>query len=212
MHRSVRSLPVTGRQILAGACALALAACGRDPGQERLEGRDAPPPAAMVSPRQETESLDSQLERMLTELAAGMEGDPERLLRAEAITDGLLEARRPFDWLSTGYDMEARLRQLQAMADRVVALLLRGAELDAVAEDVLAMATALNDLRAHLAAGQGGPAPPTLDSLLARDPRPPARPPAGGAIVPAEVETPETLVDPNPPPPDTGPLGTPVGG
>lgn len=208
-----RSSSVTGHQLLAAACALAVAGCARDPGQERLEGRDTPPPAAMVSPRQEAEALDSQLQRLLAELAAGMEGDPERLLQAEAISDGLLEARRPFDWLATGYDVEARLRQLQAMADRVVAHLRRGADLAAVAEDVEAMANSLNDLRAQLAAGQGGPAPPTLDSLLARDPRDLIRRPGGAPAVPAGVETPETPTEPDSvqPADDDRPLGAPVG-
>lgn len=230
MHTELRS---SGARLLPVACALVLAACAGDPGQERLEGSDAPPPAAAVSP-QETESLDSQLQRLRVELAAGMEGDPERLLQAEAITDGLMEARRPFDWLATGYDVEARLRQLQAMADRVVAQLRRGAELATVAEDVADITTALTDLRAQLAAGRGGPAPPGLDSLLARDPvevarraRAEARAAAGGgaagggaspapapAGAPADAETPETPPDPetpSPPPPDAGPLGRPVG-
>lgn len=189
-----------------GACALGATACAEEPGEERLEAQGAPPAAAMLSPAQGAESLDSQLERLRAELAAGMEGDPERLLRAEAITDGLMEASRPFDWLVAGYDLEARLRQLQAMADRVVAQLRRGAPLSQVAEDVDLMTRSLDDLREQLAAGGGGPAPPTLDSLLAQDPlrdvrvgrRAPgaAAPAAGAATASAEATAGDTAASP----------------
>lgn len=204
-----------GPLILAGVSALALAACAGDPGQERLEGTEAPPAAAMVSPT-DAESLDRQLERLRLELAAGMEGDPDRLLQAEAITDGLMEARRPFDWLASGYDIEARLRQLQAMADRMVARLRRGAEIQHVDEDVESMVLALTDLRTQLAAGRGGPAPPSLDSLLAgilTDAPPGSR----AAAAPAGVETPEISNEPDEPAAtpaedeDAGPLGRPIG-
>ncbi|HSH46335.1 MAG TPA: hypothetical protein VK966_10875 [Longimicrobiales bacterium] len=145
------------------------AACAGDPGEERLSG-DAPlPAAAQVSPRGEAGTLEERLERLVSQLAAGMEGDPDRLLQAEAITDGLMEARRPVDWLDTGYDVEARLRQMQARADRIVALLRRGAALADVADEVNTLASSANSLRAEIRAG-GGPAPPPLDSLLAQDP------------------------------------------
>lgn len=210
MRRHRRTRPL----LIAAACALAMPACGRDPGQERLDSAGTPPAAALISPRQASESLDQQLERLRSELAAGMEGDPERLLAAEAITDGLMEARRPFDWLATGYDLEARLRQLQAMADRVVAKLRRGASLEEVAEDVEVMTRALTDLRRQIAAGRGTPAPPTLDSLLAQDPLRDARAGrrAAGAAAPAGAETPETANEPDPParPATGGPLGRPL--
>lgn len=145
-------------------------ACAADPGDERLSGDQTPPAAAQIAPRAEAGDVNTQLERLVAELAAGMEGDPDRLLQAEAITDGIMEADRPGDWLATGYDVEARLRQLQAMADRVVAQLRRGAALADVGDDVESIARSANDLRAQLAAGGGGPAPPPLDSLLAQDP------------------------------------------
>lgn len=201
---------------IAGACALAGAACGPAPGEQRLDDPEAPPAAAMLSPGQTAETLDDQLARLRAELEAGMEGDPERLLRAEAITDGLMEARRPFDWLGAGYDVEARLRQLQAMADRVVAQLRRGAALADVAEDVQTMTRAVADLRGQLADRSGGPAPPTLDSLLAQDPlenaRVGRRAVGAAAPAPAGVETPETAAEPDQPATGVpaGPLGQPV--
>lgn len=206
--------------LLTGACALVLASCGRAPGEERLEGQGAPPAAAMISPGQAGETLDAQLERLRIELAAGMEGDPERLLTAEAITDGLMEARRPFDWLATGYDVEARLRQLQAMADRVVAQLRRGAPLSEVEEDVETMTRSLTQLRGYLAAEAGGPKPPSLDSLLGQDPLAAARvgraatsaAAPSGVEAEAEVDQPEAeAAQPTRPAPRPGgPLGRPV--
>lgn len=208
--------------VLTSACALVGVSCGRDPGEERLDAQGVPPAAALLSPRQAAETLDDQLERLRSELAAGMEGDPERLLQAEAITDGLMEARRPFDWLATGYDVEARLRQLQAMADRVVAQLRRGAPLSEVEEDVDLMTRAVSDLRQQLATGRGGRAPPTLDSLLAQDPlrdaRVGARAPGAAAPVAAGTqETADTAATPATPaqtgqarPQTGGPLGRPV--
>ncbi|MBW3552386.1 MAG: hypothetical protein KY466_02685 [Gemmatimonadetes bacterium] len=205
--------------VLSAAWALVVASCGPAPGDERLEGQDMPPAAAMLSPRQAGETLDSQLERLRVELAAGMAGDPERLLTAEAITDGLMEARRPFDWLAAGYDVEARLRQLQAMADRVVAQLRRGAPLSVVEEDVETMTRSLTELRGYLAAGAGGPAPPSLDSLLGQDPLAAARVGrvAASAAAPSGVETPQAADAPEEAAQQTpparrpgGPLGRPV--
>lgn len=219
-----RTLPAL--LLVSGLCALPAAACGRDPGDERLNRAEPPPAAAMLAPRQEGEDLDQQLARLRAELDAGMAGDPERLLQAEAITDGLMEARRPFDWLGTAYDLEARLRQLQAMADRVVAQLRRGATLDDVEEDVEAMRASADDLRTQMARAGGGPAPPPLDSLLAQDPlagtRAGPRTPGGeagatqgtpaGQAQTGQTPAAETPAQPAaaPPPRQGGPLGRPV--
>lgn len=200
--------------LLAGVLPAGTTACTPDPAAERLNAQGAPPAAAMFSPRQGAESLDGQLERLLAEMAAAMEGEPDRLLLAEAITDGLMEAQRPFDWLGSGYDVEARLRQLQAMADRVVARLRRGSSLGDVEEDVETMVHAVNDLRRQMAAARGGPAPPTLDSLLKQDPMAVAG--VGGQAslpLPPGVETPETANEPDDPATPVrraGPLGEPV--
>lgn len=190
---------------------LVSAGCAADPGDERLSGDQPPPAAAQIAPRAEAGTLGTQLERLLAELEAGMEGDPERLLRAEALTDGLMEAQRQGDWLVTGYDVEARLRQLQAMADRVVARLRRGAALADVADDVNQIARAANDLRGQLAAGGGRPAPPPLDSLLAQDPMRNAA--AGPRSTSASASRADTADEPEPTtttPSEQGPLGVPI--
>jgi hypothetical protein len=146
-----------------------VAACGDS--EERLDvARDAPPAAAVLTPGMERVSLVDQLRGLEAELERTEAGNGDRLLRAEAISDRLIHADRPVDWLAAGYDVEARLRQLQALADRVVARLRRGATLEAVSEDIHAMRLAVEDLLAQLAVEGGGQAPPTLDSLLAQDP------------------------------------------
>ncbi len=148
--------------------AILIAGCG-DPDESLRVARDVLP-AAMVAPGLEGVSLSDQLRVLEAELVEAEAGDADGLLRAEAITDRLIHADRPVDWLASDYDVEARLRQIQVMADRIVARLRRGAGLAAVAEDIHTLRMAVQDLRSQLAAEGGGPAPPTLDSLLAQDP------------------------------------------
>jgi hypothetical protein len=144
------------------------AACGDD-GEQRLS-RDVPAAAAVVAPGMERQSLADQLRAMEVELRAAQEGDPDRVLTAEAISDQLISAVRPVDWLAGGYDVEARLRQLQALADRVVAQLRRGASVGQVEEEVAILREAVRDLQERLAVPGGGAAPLPLDSLLEQDP------------------------------------------
>jgi hypothetical protein len=185
--------------------AIALIACG-DGDLSRRVPREAPPAAAVLAPAPAADPLLDQLEELATELDRAFEGEPERLLTAEAITDRLMQARRPVDWLPAGYDVEARLRQIQAMADRVVAMLRRGAELDAVQSDVETIRRSVADLRAQLAAGGGGPAPPSLDSLLAQDPLRDAQARSLRAVTGAGAGTDDSL-----PTPRIQPAGAPVG-
>ncbi|NIP79074.1 MAG: hypothetical protein GWM90_07675 [Gemmatimonadetes bacterium] len=147
--------------------AVLLPACGDDGAGVP---RDAPPAAAVVAPGGEAATLDQQLADLESELERALAGEPDHLVPAEAITDRLMQASRPVDWLALGYDVEARLRQLQAMADRVVAMLRRGASLPSVRDDIETMRVAAADLRAQLSQPGGGAAPPPLDSLLAQDP------------------------------------------
>ena len=156
------------RRILTIPLVLSLAGCGG--GEAERVPREAPPAAAVIAPGQEAALLTDQLADLEAELELALAGSPERLLPAEAITDRLLHARRPFDWLATGYDVEARLRQIQSLADRVVARLRRGAPLEEVDTDIQVLLASARDLREQLGRGGGGPAPPTLDSLLAQDP------------------------------------------
>jgi hypothetical protein len=184
---------------------LVLVACG-DHGLSGRVPREAPPAAAVLVPEQETEPLSNQLEELKRELTRATQGEPERLLTAEAITDRLMQASRPVDWLSGGYDVEARLRQLQAMADRVVAMLRRGAELTSVEPDVTVMIRAVEDLQAQLARPGGGPAPPTLDSLLARDPLRDARARSARAAAGGAGANRDSLPEPR-----INPVGVPLG-
>lgn len=148
---------------------LALGACGDSDLSNRVP-RDAPPAAAVLVPQQQAGPLAAQLDELAAELDRALGGEPQRLLTAEALTDRLMQASRSADWLDINYDLEARLRQLQAMADRTVAMLRRGAELEAVQPDVETMRRSVEDLQQHLDRGAGGPAPPSLESLLAQDP------------------------------------------
>lgn len=150
---------------------LLAAACTRP--DERMVASADPPPAAAVAPIEAGAPLDELLARLEAELAAALESGVNndegmtRLMRAEAISDRLLESRLPFTWLTAeAYSLPARLRQIQASADRVVALARGGAQVQRLADQTAALRADVSDVRAALARG-GGPPPPTLDMLLA---------------------------------------------
>jgi hypothetical protein len=150
---------------------LAAAACGRNP-EEGAISEASPPPAAALAGRHQ--SLDEGLKLLDAELSAAMSGDlgsasgKSRLMRAEAITDRLLEADLPFHWLNArDYSVESMIRQIQALADRVVAKMRNGMDGAEILVDVRDMRQKVLMLRRDLTAG-GGAAPVSLDSLLAR--------------------------------------------
>lgn len=200
------------RRLLTALLILIPAACD-DAGSERVP-RDAPPAAAVLAPGREAARLDAQLADLEAEVGRALAGEPERLLTAEAITDGLLHADRPVDWLGTGYDVEARLRQIQSLADRLVALLRRGAALENVEADIETLRASVRDLREQLARPGGGSAPPTLDSLLAQDPLRDVSAPSMRGVVDATDTTGTDTLPPIEPriEPARGLLGSPVGG
>ncbi|MEX1182476.1 MAG: hypothetical protein WEF86_04520 [Gemmatimonadota bacterium] len=101
---------------------------------------------------------------------SGMESDGEEyFLRAEAVSDRLLQARMPFEWIpSEQYTLGSRLRQVQSTADRVLALLQTGAARPILLEEVEALRADVIDLRKTVAQG-GAPAPPSIEALLAAD-------------------------------------------
>jgi hypothetical protein len=119
------------------------------------------------------QSLDAGLKLLDHEVAEAMGGDLDsdeaqaHLLRAEAITDRLLESELPFHWLKRDYSVESMARQIQALADRIVAKMRNGVKGQELLADVRDLRQKVLDLRKGLAAG-GGPAPPSLDTLLAR--------------------------------------------
>ena len=94
----------------------------------------------------------------------------ENILRAEAITDGLLESEMPFSWLTANsYSLDSYLRQIQALADRVVAQVRSGVDQVVVTRELIDLRRRVISVRRALA--QGGTAPPrSLDSLLAGHP------------------------------------------
>jgi hypothetical protein len=148
-----------------------LAGCRRNP-EETAVSAASPPPAAALA--REHRSLDDglqQLDRLLEQaMRADLEGDgaQNQLMRAEAITDRLLETEMPFHWMrSRDYSVESAVRQIQALADRVIAKMRNGMDGQDILADVRDMRRQVTELRRGLAAG-GGAAPLSLDSLLAR--------------------------------------------
>lgn len=151
--------------ILAVAAAL-VAGCERGGG----DPEDAPPmdvvaPIAGTPLAEALELLDRQLAEVLQ---LGMEGEGlQRFMVAEAITDRLLETQHPFPWLRAGgYSLDARLRQIQALADRIAAAVRSSAPADTVLVDLRRLRRDVVELRQALAQG-GGPAPMSLERLLA---------------------------------------------
>lgn len=155
---------------LSGLCVLVAAAgCQRSVEDEAMSA-PPPPPAALIAPVRDSMTLDGKLERLEHELTAAIEGGLEgeslyRMFRAEAITDRLLESSLPFGWLADDYFLDARLRQLQALADRVVSQLRRDEPIEQSLADAIELRRRVVELRAALA-GQGGDPPTPLDSLL----------------------------------------------
>ena len=146
--------------LLSGAC-------------QRLEEppQQVDPPAAAIAPIGGA-PLSAALELLEHELVAAirerLEGDGmNSFRRAEAISDRLLETRYPFEWLRAGsYSVDARLRQIQAHSDRVLAQLRSGEPREQVLGEVNLLRRTVLELRRDLAQG-GGPAPPPLERLLA---------------------------------------------
>ena len=162
---------VNMRLLLLIAVLAGLAGCRRNPEEEAVSEPTPPPAAAFASQHQ---SLDEGLKALDEELQRAMRGSlegqsaKEHFLRAEAITDRLLEADLPFLWLkSRDYSVESAVRQIQALADRVVAQVRNGLDGARIEPDVRELRQKVLRLRQDLAAG-GGPPPLPLDSLLAR--------------------------------------------
>lgn len=132
----------------------------------------APPPAVVLTAALESLGLDDRLELLDRELAAGeARGEVDnhaiaRFFRAEAITDRLLESNLPYSWLTEGYGLESRIRQIQSLADRIVAQIRRGSSEEGIMADVAALRRQVADLRSAMRGG-GGDAPPSLEELLA---------------------------------------------
>lgn len=148
--------------------------------------------------------LDEMLERLDQHLVNAMSGQLDgdagnEFLRAEAITDRLLEARMPFEWIpSESYSLESKLRQIQSSADRVLAQLRTAAPKPQMLQELRTLRTDVARLRQTLAAG-GTAAPVPVDRLLSGD----TAIIGGGSITPTGA--PDTQPASGP-----APLGTPV--
>jgi len=143
------------------------AGCRRNADDEGLAV--VPLPATLFASRGLT--LDDglrMLEKELNDAGDGLDKSAvSHLLRAEAISDRLLEARLPFTWLhADSYSLEAYVRQIQALADRIVAEIRNNDERPLVAQDVSELRKKVKAVRHDLARGGGNP-PWPLDSLLA---------------------------------------------
>jgi len=159
---------------------LVIAACGPEGPRGWLLAGDAPPAAAQAPGIEPGMPLDEALERIGEQLDSALahrlseEGIPF-LLSAEAMTDRLAETSRPLSWLAAEhYSLEARLWQLQAGADRVLARIRVSAPLDSVMPEVQALREGVQALRGALAGGSAPPPEPVgrlldrLDSMRRR--------------------------------------------
>ena len=149
-------------------CVLA-AGCRRNP-EESAVSQPAPPPASALAVQ--GKSLDANLRDLELELSRALgsgidKSGEEHMLRAEAITDRLLEIPLPYTWLkATNYSLEGYVRQIQALADRIVAELRSGTDRGTIMQDATELRREVIGLRRNLALG-GEKSPVPLDSLLA---------------------------------------------
>lgn len=149
------------------ALLLLLPGCRRADSQQADQG----PPAAVLQRLtgiQLHEALGLLDRELVAALRARLEGVGEQaFVRAEAISDRLLETRFPFEWLrSDSYSVQARIRQIQSEADRVDALIRTDAPRDSALADLRRLRRDVLGLRQDLALG-GGARPVPLERLLA---------------------------------------------
>ncbi len=115
------------------------------------------------------EGLDIVAAVVDSAIASGLdETGMRQLYRAEALSDRVFETALPFGWLAgQNYRLEARVWQLQARADRIVARLRAGARREDVLPETEALRRDIAGLRAAI--GEGGERPPeSIDRLLQR--------------------------------------------
>lgn len=162
------------RSFLVSVLAASLAAGCRQSREEASAQTAAPPPAAALAPLGAAHTVDQALELLAAELNTAIETDLDEagaasIVRAEAITDRLLETRVPFEWIANErYLVDSRIRQIQADADRIMAQVQSGVNRDTVLAAVATLAAQVNGLRQALQQN-GGPAPPSIEELLAAD-------------------------------------------
>ncbi|HSJ10199.1 MAG TPA: hypothetical protein VK928_09805 [Longimicrobiales bacterium] len=131
-------------------------------------------PVALLAEIRPGVPLDSLLylidNHLVQAMAGGLddEGTTE-FLRAEALSDRLLEARAPFEWIEgDAYSLQSRLRQVQSAADRVRAQIQTAAPREQTLGDLRTLRNDVVQLRRALTLG-GTRAPPDIYELLASD-------------------------------------------
>lgn len=175
-----------------------LAACGPTPPAEE-SSQAAIAVMAEIRPGTPLDSMLFLLDRHLVNAMAGqMESEAlDEFRRAEAITDRLLEARMPFEWITAEqYSLESKLRQIQSGADRVNAQVRTGVPRIQMLQDLRSLRSDVARLRQTIAGG-GTTAPVPVSQLLSGDT-------AAGIVRPMDVTgQPDNPAGPRP-------LGTPV--
>jgi hypothetical protein len=152
----------------------ALSGCGWQNDEAAL-GAPARPPAAAIAPMREAPPLDDMLVTLEAELETALSSESPAeseaaLLRAEAMTDRLLETRLPFRWIhGQQYSVDSRLRQIQSTADRAVAALLSGMPRDHVIAETRLLRAEVAALRQSLTQGGGPPRVPVNVLIEALD-------------------------------------------
>ena len=152
------------------AAAAILAACNDVPWSGRA---DAPPAASEAEAFPPDADLRTGLDLigavLDSAIATQLDDDGVRhLVRVEALSDRILETGMPFGWLTgSDYSVEARVWQIQARADRIMARLRANARRDELLLEVQALRTDVATLRTAI--GEGGEAAPVpVDRLLQR--------------------------------------------
>lgn len=121
-----------------------------------------------VRPGMPLDSLLYMLDNLLLRSLAGrLEGESViDFRRAEALTDRLLEASLPFEWIpDEQYSLQSRLRQIQSAADRILAQVETGAPREPMLAELRALRNDVVGLRETIARG-GTRAPPPIERLL----------------------------------------------
>ncbi len=160
----------------AGLALIALAACAQKNPEYDALSAPPPPPAAVLGPALDTVPLPTKLARMQglldDALRRGITGQgTTRIVAVKLLADRLLEVPPPYPWLRDGYFTDTRLRQIQSLADRILAELRRDDVDETVAmNDTRGLRDEVARLRQELALGGGRP-PVPMDSILATIPR-----------------------------------------
>ncbi len=161
---------------LALGALLAPAACSQKNPEYDPMSAPPPPPAAVLGPALDSVPLAAKLARMQglldDALAHGITGQgTTRIVAVKLLADRLLEVPPPFPWLKAGYATDSKLRQVEALADRVLSELRRDDVDENVAmADTRQLRDTIGQLRRDLALG-GAPQPVAVDSLLATLPQ-----------------------------------------